>query len=139
MKKIWSLLHHRIVWTIVAALLAIVAVPAIVGLVLKALGLVHGSSLHSWLLDAGQNVDGGGAAGSFGSAAGGFSPHPGKISPEEWNRRHPDDPMDPGYHRAPWLSRTNDPDRTASSGSPATVNGVTIPYDPSADNYPECN
>jgi hypothetical protein len=33
MKKIWSLLHHRIFWTIGGALLAIVAVPAIVALV----------------------------------------------------------------------------------------------------------
>ena len=50
MKKIWSLLHQRIVWMIGAALLAIAAVPAIVAPVLKALGLVHGASLHTWLL-----------------------------------------------------------------------------------------
>jgi hypothetical protein len=73
MKKVWSLLHHRIVWTIGGALLAIVAVPAIVGLVLKALGLVHGTSLHTWLHDAGNNVDGGGAAGSAGAGAAGSS------------------------------------------------------------------
>ena len=54
MKKIWSLLHQRIVWTIGAAVLAGVAVPAIVGLVLKALGLLHGASLHTWLLDVGH-------------------------------------------------------------------------------------
>jgi hypothetical protein len=73
MKKIWSLLQHRIVWTSGAAMLAIAAVPVIVGLVLKALGLVHGASLHTWLLDVGQNMGSGGAAGSFGAgAAGGF-------------------------------------------------------------------
>ena len=58
------------VWTISAALLAVVAVPAIVGLVLKALGLLHGASLHTWLLDVGGNVDGEGAiAGFFGAVA----------------------------------------------------------------------
>jgi hypothetical protein len=51
------------------ALLAIVAVPAVVGLVLKALGLMHGASLHTWLLDVGQNMGSGGANGAFGSAA----------------------------------------------------------------------
>jgi hypothetical protein len=56
MKRIRALLHHRIVRTTGAALLAIVAVPAIVGLVLKALGLLHGVSLHTWPLDVGHNV-----------------------------------------------------------------------------------
>jgi hypothetical protein len=69
MKKIWSLLQNRMVWTSGAALLAIVAAPAIVGLVLKALGWVHGASLHTWLLDVGQNMGSGGAAGSFGAGA----------------------------------------------------------------------
>jgi hypothetical protein len=61
MKKIRSLLQHEIVWTSGVALLAIVAAPAIVVLVLKALGWVHGASLHTWLLDVGQNMgsDGG--------------------------------------------------------------------------------
>jgi hypothetical protein len=71
MKKIWSLLHLRIVWTIGAALLAIVAVPAILVLVLKALGLAHGASLHSWLLDVGQNMGPMGAAGGVGAGVGG--------------------------------------------------------------------
>ena len=51
MKKIRSLLQHEIVWTSGVALLAIVAAPAIVVLVLKALGWVHGASLHTWLLE----------------------------------------------------------------------------------------
>lgn len=71
MKKIWSLLHHRIVWMIGAALLAIAAVPAIVAPVLKALGLVHGASLHTWLFDVGQNVGPLGAAGGAGAGVGG--------------------------------------------------------------------
>jgi hypothetical protein len=69
MKNIRSLLQNEIVWTSAAALLAIVAAPAIVGLVLKALGWVHGASLHMWLLDVGQNMGSGGAAGSFGAGA----------------------------------------------------------------------
>jgi uncharacterized membrane protein YgcG len=73
MKKIWPLLHHRIVWAIGGALLAGVAAPVMVGLVLKALGLLHGASLHTWLLDVGQNVTPIGAAGgaAAGAAAGG--------------------------------------------------------------------
>jgi hypothetical protein len=70
-KKIWSVLHHRIVWTIGAALLAIVAVPAIVSLVLKALGLVHGASLHTWLHDVGLNVSFSAAVGSLGAGVAG--------------------------------------------------------------------
>jgi hypothetical protein len=67
MKKLWSLFQHRIAWTSGAALLAIVAVPAISVLVLKALGLVHSASLHTWLFDVGQNMGADGAAGSLGS------------------------------------------------------------------------
>jgi hypothetical protein len=69
MKKLWSLFRRRIVWTSGAALLAIVAVPAIFVLVLKALGLVHSASLHTWLFDVGQNMGADGAAGSLGSTA----------------------------------------------------------------------
>ena len=69
MKKIRSLLQHEIVWTSGVALLAIVAAPAIVVLVLKALGWVHGASLHTWLLDVGQNMGSDGAVGSFGAGA----------------------------------------------------------------------
>jgi hypothetical protein len=76
MKKIWSLLHHRVVWTMGAALLAIVAVPAIVGLVLKALGLVHGASLHAWLHEPGQNVSFSAAVGSLGAGAAGSAGSP---------------------------------------------------------------
>jgi len=69
MKKLWSLLQNRIVWSSGAALLFIVAALAMLGLVLKALGLVHGASLHTWLLDVGQNMGAGGAAGSLGSSS----------------------------------------------------------------------
>ena len=58
MKKLWSLFQPGIVWTSGAALLAIVAVPAI----------VHGASLHAWLFDVGQNMGADGAVGSLGSA-----------------------------------------------------------------------
>jgi hypothetical protein len=69
MKKLWSLLQNRIVWSSGAALLFIVAAPAMLGLLLKVLGLVHGTSLHTWLLDVGQNMGAGGAAGAFGSSS----------------------------------------------------------------------
>ena len=69
MRKISSLLQNRIVWTSGAALLVIVAAPAMLGLALKALGLVHGASLYTWLLDVGQNMGAGGAAGAFGSSS----------------------------------------------------------------------
>lgn len=79
MKKIGLLLHHRIVGTIGAALLAGVAAPVLVGLVLKALGWLHGASLHTWLLDVGQNVTPIGAAGALGAgAAAGGGPTPQK-------------------------------------------------------------
>jgi hypothetical protein len=55
---------------IAAALLAGIAAP-IIGLVLKALGLIHGASLHTWLLDVGSNVDAGGATGAIGSGVSG--------------------------------------------------------------------
>lgn len=71
MKKLWALFQHRIVWTSGVALLAIVAVPAILILVLKALGLVHGTSLHTWLLDVGQGVDADAAAAAAAAAAAG--------------------------------------------------------------------
>jgi len=69
MKKIWSLLHQRIVWTIGAAVLAGVAAHPVLGLVLKALGWLHGDSLHAWLLDVGHNMGPLGAAGGLGAAA----------------------------------------------------------------------
>jgi hypothetical protein len=71
MKKLWSLLQNRMVWTTGAALLAIVALPAIFILVLKALGFVHGASLHKWLLDYELNVPGHGLWGSGGSGLAG--------------------------------------------------------------------
>jgi hypothetical protein len=71
---------HGFVWAIGRALLAGIAVPVIVGLVLKALGLIHGASLHTWLLDTGRNVDASGFWGSLGAGAaagagGGDAPH----------------------------------------------------------------
>ena len=71
MKKLWSLLQNRLVWTTGAALLAIVALPAIFILVLKALGFVHGASLHTWLLDSELNVPGHGLWGGVGSGTAG--------------------------------------------------------------------
>ena len=64
-----SLSHKRIVWTSGAALLLILAAPAMVSLIVKALGLVHSASLHTWLLDVGQNMGADGAAGSLGSSS----------------------------------------------------------------------
>jgi hypothetical protein len=135
MKKFSSLFQNKTVWTLCAALLAIVAVPAIVGLVLKVLGSVHGASLHSWLFDVGQNMgpDGPlGAAGAGAAAASGpwRSDDPSKMTPprtftpDEWNRRHPDNPMPTSFRTDTWLDPTDLPDRTAASGSPATVNDV---------------
>lgn len=69
MKEISSFFDHRMLWTTGAALLAIVAVPAIVGLVLNALGLMYGVSPHSWLLDFSSNAGAEGALGAVGAAA----------------------------------------------------------------------
>ncbi|HXX99329.1 MAG TPA: hypothetical protein VEI54_00315 [Candidatus Limnocylindrales bacterium] len=57
-------------WTMGVALL-IMAGPAIVFAVLKALGLLHVASLPMWLLNAAGNVTGKGAAGGAGAAAAG--------------------------------------------------------------------
>ena len=83
MKTIRALSHHRMVLTFGAALLAIVAVPAIVDLVIKVLGLAHGSSLPTWLLDVGENSTAGGAAGGAGAAAAGAS-DPTKFQMPSW-------------------------------------------------------
>ena len=110
MKKIQSVLHHRMVWTLGAALLAIMAVPAIVDVVLKALGLVHGAALHTWPLDVGQNVDGSGAGGSVGSGAGGWpggkDPYPlipsGDDGPGSGNGGGSSDPNKPPWWQS-WI------------------------------------
>jgi hypothetical protein len=73
LKKFWRPLHHRIVWVIAGALLAVIAAPVIAGFVLKALGLIHGASLHTWLLDVSSNVNAGGASGALGAGASGAS------------------------------------------------------------------
>jgi len=65
------------------ALLVIVAMPAIVGLLMRALGLLHGASLPTWLLDVGHNSTGGGAAGGAGAAAAGAS-DPTKFKMPPW-------------------------------------------------------
>jgi len=49
-------------------LLVIAAVPALVDLVLKALGSVHGASLPTWL-DYSLNANGAAAVGAAGAAA----------------------------------------------------------------------
>jgi hypothetical protein len=77
MKKLWLLFDHRTVWTSGPALLAIVAVLAMAGLMLKALGSVHGASLNAWLLDVGQNMGWFGAIGGFFSAAAASAGWPG--------------------------------------------------------------
>jgi len=71
MKRFRCLLHHRTVRTIARALLAGVSLPVMVGLVLKALGLLHGASLHLWLLDVQQNLGFDGALGALGAGAAG--------------------------------------------------------------------
>jgi hypothetical protein len=102
MKKLCSHFQHRIVWTASAALLAMVAGPAVLVLVLKALGIVHGTSLHTWLLDVPLNVDGSGAAGAGGAAAGsgGFSPNNKDVDPNstpfKWFNPDPDPTSSPG-------------------------------------------
>jgi hypothetical protein len=137
MKKLSSLFQNKTVWTLCAALLAIVAVPAIVGLVLNVLGSVHDASLHTWLFDVGQNMGSAGALGAAGAAAAAASgpwgsDDPSKMvpprvfTPDEWNRRHPDNPMPTSFRTDTWLHPTDDPDRTASTGRPATVDGVTL-------------
>jgi hypothetical protein len=76
-------LHRRIVWAIGGAAAA-VGVPVVTGLVLRALGLINDSSLHTFLLDVGHHVKHLGPLGGAGGAAGGAgSPDPPKD---------PDDP-----------------------------------------------
>jgi hypothetical protein len=70
--RVDPLLHHRIS----------IAAPGITGLVLKALGLVQGASLHTWLLDVGQNLGWGGAIGGFFSAAAAAAGWPGFFKGE---------------------------------------------------------
>ena len=79
MKRFRSLWHHRTVRTIAGAL-AGVSLPVMVGLVLKALGLHHGASLHTWLLDVQQNLGSGGALGGFGAGAAGAG---GPVPPKD--------------------------------------------------------
>ena len=67
---ILAFLHRRLFWVIGGALLAGVSVLAVVAPVLKALGLIHGASLHSWLLDVGHHLTPLGAAGGAGAGAG---------------------------------------------------------------------
>ncbi len=55
----------------------VIAVPAMAGLVLKALGAVRGASLHTWLLDVGQSMGWGGAIGGFFSGAAAAAGWPG--------------------------------------------------------------
>jgi len=105
MKKIWTLSHHRMVWTTGAVMLAIAAVPALVGLVLKTLGFVHGTSLHTWMLDVGQNLGASGAVGAAGAAAAGKagqkgSGKGGKGSGKGGSGKGPVDPRGPDYNNS---------------------------------------
>jgi hypothetical protein len=77
MKKIGALGHHGVVWTVGAALLAAVAAQVVIGLVLKAVGLLHGVSLTTWLLDVQHNMGPLGAAGGIGAGAAGGAGGPG--------------------------------------------------------------
>jgi hypothetical protein len=70
MRKFRWLLHHRIVWAIGGAA-AGVGVPVVIGLVLRAFGLINDSSLHSFLLDVGHHGKHIGAAGGGGGGDGG--------------------------------------------------------------------
>jgi len=79
-KKFGSPYHHRALWTISAGLLGGVVAPVVVGLVLKALGLLHGVSLTTWLLDVGHNMGLPGAAGGVGAGAAGAT-GPGDSTP----------------------------------------------------------
>jgi hypothetical protein len=105
MKKIWQLFDRRIVWTIGVALLAIAAVPALVDLVLKALGSVHGASLHTWLLDYSLNANGAGAAGAAGAgaaaAAGSHRPKNPTTSPADGRTHSGGYTPTPGYKGPP--------------------------------------
>jgi hypothetical protein len=84
MKKLRSLLQHRIVLTTGRALLAFIAVAMIADLLLRAMGLVQCASPHTWLLDVQQNLGADGAAGAAGAAAasGGFNPNDKDVDPD---------------------------------------------------------
>jgi hypothetical protein len=84
MREIDPLLHHRF----------LLAAPAISILVGKALGLLHGASLHTWLLDVQQNLGGSGASGAGGAGAAGGA---GGGSDND-----PDWPNNPGYGPFHW-------------------------------------
>ena len=77
MKKLRQFWRYRITQLIGGALLVGVVLPFIAGLVLKAFGFLHGTSLHSWLLDVGHHIPPLGAAGGTGAGAGAGSGGPG--------------------------------------------------------------
>jgi len=70
--RVDPLLHHRIT----------IAAPGIAGLVLKALGLIHGVSLQTWPLDVGQNMGWFGTLGSWAAAAAAAAGWPGLFKGE---------------------------------------------------------
>ncbi len=83
MKKHWWPGQRGIVYAIGGAVAAAIAAPVMVGLALKALGLLHGGSLHAWLQDVGHNLPPIGAAGGAGAGAGaGGEPTP-PINPKD--------------------------------------------------------
>ena len=70
MKKLRQFWRYRITQLIGGALLVGAVLPFIAGLVLKVFGFLHGTSLHSWLLDVGHHIPPLGAAGGAGAGAG---------------------------------------------------------------------
>jgi hypothetical protein len=108
MKKSLDAFPSQMVWTTGAVMVAISAIPAIVGLVLKILGLMHGASLHTWLLDVGQNLGASGAMGAAGAAAAGKAGHKGSGKGEKGGGKGGSGkgPVDP---RGPDYNNSNDP------------------------------
>ena len=125
-------------WTMGVALL-IIAGPAIVFAVLKALGLLHVASLPMWLLNAAGNVTGKGAAGGAGAAAAGTAAakskdpfqsrsdgrtHPGSYTPTPGYQGPPID--DPELKEAQNQALRNNPGLRGSNSDPPPNLGSDI-------------
>src|ERR1700676_4676066 len=87
MKKLRQFWRYRITQLIGGALLVGAVLPFIAGLVLKVFGFLHGTSLHSWLLDVGHHIPPLGAAGGAGAGAGAGSGGPGDPPPKTKSMR----------------------------------------------------
>jgi len=88
MKKLRQFWRYRITQLIGGALLVGAVLPFIAGLVLKVFGFLHGTSLHSWLLDVGHHIPPLGAAG--GAGAGGAAGSGGPGGPPDSKSKDPD-------------------------------------------------